>query len=582
MTQQHRFPTEVFQETEGIEWNNLENIKKDDWEFLASSNISARGKAKTIVAKNFNFNIPNNAEIDQIAVFIDYKINSSLNPILLDPPTVELNIKDKSVKLNFNEIPNINSGEHAVGFIGDVLEDITPSDLDEMFIKLTFPENKTDNEGILYLDYIKVRVDSNEELFIISSGESNLFFPTKAQPIKKAVGDVIRYSIYFRNATGVPSDQQEVKFFIPDAFEIEKYYFRSSTQTADNDDLKDVFDVENKIWYPNLKENPLSRIRLYLKCVKEGDYTIHAFNKEAGSTKKFHVEVHDKDFEAPICKFDETTNIWAIEQEDNEKFRELNKETVIKVDNVSVEFELAKERVDNLKEYTIRWLKRDIPPKSYFKALDNISFEIKKGERVGLIGFNGAGKSTLLKVLSGVLKPQAGKTTINGKIAPLLELGAGFDENYNGRENIYLNGAILGYSKEYLDSKYDEIVKFSELGDFIETPIKNYSSGMKAKLGFSIATAVNPEILILDEVLSVGDVKFQKKSENKIKYLMRSGTTVFLVSHSVATIRDICTRVIWLDHGKVVMEGDVDTVCEEYIKAAKTASEEQLRNLEIF
>ena len=254
---------------------------------------------------------------------------------------------------------------------------------------------------------------------------------------------------------------------------------------------------------------------------------------------------------------------------------------MIEVNNVSREFDKAQEKVDNLKEYVIKWIKRDLKPKTKFKALSNISFTVNKGERVGIIGFNGAGKSTLLKILSGVLRPNTGSIHINGKVAPLLELGAGFDHNYSGRENVFLNGAILGYSKEFLESKYEEIVEFSELDEFMELPIKNYSSGMIAKLGFAVATLVEPEILILDEILSVGDVRFQKKSGDKLKSMMNTGTTVLLVSHSVGTIRSMCNRVIWLDQGKIVMDGLTRDVCDAYVEAAKKASAEELENLEI-
>lgn len=260
---------------------------------------------------------------------------------------------------------------------------------------------------------------------------------------------------------------------------------------------------------------------------------------------------------------------------------EVSNEIIMDVKHIDMRFDLSKERVDNLKEYVIKAIKHDLPPKDNFKALDDVSFTVHKGERLGVIGFNGAGKSTLLKILSGVMKPTEGDVIVNGNVAPLLELGAGFDHNYSGSENIFLNGAILGYKKEFLETKYDEIVEFSELEEFIDVPIKNYSSGMIAKLGFSIATIVEPDILILDEVLSVGDVKFQKKSANKIKSLMKSGVTVVLVSHSVSTIRKICNKAIWLDHGELLMYGDVDEVCDAYVDAASKASAEELHNLNL-
>ena len=189
---------------------------------------------------------------------------------------------------------------------------------------------------------------------------------------------------------------------------------------------------------------------------------------------------------------------------------------------------------------------------------------MKKGETLGLIGRNGAGKSTMLKVISGILKPTEGSVVCRGNVVPMLELGSGFDFDLTGRENIFLNGAILGYSKEFLHEKYDEIVEFSELGQFIEVPIRNYSSGMLARLAFSIATVVNPEILIVDEILSVGDAAFQEKSKKRMLELMGGGTTVLFVSHSLEQIREMCNRVVWLEHGNVKMVGAAAEVCDVY------------------
>lgn len=240
----------------------------------------------------------------------------------------------------------------------------------------------------------------------------------------------------------------------------------------------------------------------------------------------------------------------------------MGKEALI-VDNVSMKFNLSSEKVDNIKEYIIKSIKHQI---SYdeFWSLRNVSFTMNKGERMGILGLNGAGKSTLLKVISGVYKPTEGKVIRHGKVVPLLELGAGFDQQYTGKENIFLYGTVLGYTKGYLEEKYDEIVEFSELGKFIDVPIKNYSSGMKSKLGFSIATISNPDILILDEVLSVGDAKFRKKSEAKIMQLMEGGTTVLFVSHSLAQVRRICDRAMILDHGTLKAIGGIDEISNQY------------------
>ena len=256
-------------------------------------------------------------------------------------------------------------------------------------------------------------------------------------------------------------------------------------------------------------------------------------------------------------------------------------EVAIKVENVSMDFKVSKDKIDTFKEYFIRTVKRNKNPTKTIHALKNISFEITKGDRVGIIGFNGAGKSTLLKLLACVYYPTEGSITTKGKIAPLLELGAGFDMNYTGKDNIFLNGAFLGYPEEFLKEKYDEILEFSELGDAINYHVKTYSSGMRAKLGFSIATIVEPDILIIDEILSVGDIKFRRKSADKIKSLINSGITVLLVSHSVSQIRDLCNKAIWIDDGELKMMGNVNEVCDEYIKASTRATSEQLENLDL-
>ena len=243
----------------------------------------------------------------------------------------------------------------------------------------------------------------------------------------------------------------------------------------------------------------------------------------------------------------------------------MSKQPAIIVDNVSMKFNLSKEKVDSLKDYIIKSIKKEIKYNEFW-ALQNVSFTVERGDRVGILGLNGAGKSTLLKVIAGVFKPTEGSVTKHGKMVPLLELGAGFDQQYTGKENIYLYGAMLGYSKEFIDEKYDEIVKFSELKDFIDVPIKNYSSGMKSRLGFSIATVVSPKILILDEVLSVGDAKFRKKSEKKVLSMFDSGVTVLFVSHSLAQVQRICNKAMILEKGKLIAYGDIDTISKQYEK----------------
>lgn len=246
----------------------------------------------------------------------------------------------------------------------------------------------------------------------------------------------------------------------------------------------------------------------------------------------------------------------------------MDKDVAISVKNVTMSFNLNKEKVDNLKEYVIKLVTKKLEYKKFY-ALNDISFEVKKGEHLAIMGLNGAGKSTLLKTIVGVYKPVQGSVETQGVIAPLLELGAGFDPNYSGEENIYLYGAILGYDRNYIKSKFDEIVEFSELGKFIKVPVKNYSSGMRARLGFSIATAVEPDVLILDEVLSVGDAGFKKKSLAKIQSLFESGVTVLFVSHSIDQVKSICDKAILLEHGKIIAQGTVDEVIPVYEEKTK-------------
>ena len=239
---------------------------------------------------------------------------------------------------------------------------------------------------------------------------------------------------------------------------------------------------------------------------------------------------------------------------------------MIELKNVSMKFNLGIEKNFSIKQAFVNFFsfKHKKKKKEYFWALEDISFKVNKGEVVGLIGSNGAGKSTLLKIVSGVMKPTKGSVTVNGVISPMIELGAGFDQELTARENIFLNGAILGYSKAFLESKFDEIVEFSELKDFLDVPVKNFSSGMTAKLAFSIATIVNPEILIVDEILSVGDIKFQEKSKNKMLEMIKGGTTVLYVSHSLSSIKELCDKVVWIEHGKMIKMGETKKICEEY------------------
>lgn len=238
-------------------------------------------------------------------------------------------------------------------------------------------------------------------------------------------------------------------------------------------------------------------------------------------------------------------------------------EPIIKVENVSMCFNLSTEKHESLKEYFLALVKGKLHYDEFY-ALKNVSLDIMPGDFYGLVGLNGSGKSTLLKTIAGVYKPTTGKVTVKGAIAPLIELGAGFDMDLTARENIYLNGTVLGYSPKYIDEKFDEIVEFSELQNFLDVPLKNYSSGMVARIAFAIATATKPDILIADEILSVGDYRFQEKCENRMKELMSGGTTVILVSHSIEQVRRMCNKVTWLEKGNVIMTGPTEEVCRAY------------------
>ena len=245
----------------------------------------------------------------------------------------------------------------------------------------------------------------------------------------------------------------------------------------------------------------------------------------------------------------------------------MNNETyAVKVDHATVRFNMASEKIDNLKEYVVKLVKRELMFKE-FLALKDVSFEVKKGEAWGIIGVNGSGKSTLLKLICGILKPYKGTATVHGSMAPLIELGAGFEGDLTASENIYLNGAVLGYDKHFMQAHFDEIVDFAELWDFLEMPIKNYSSGMAARLGFAIATVVRPDILICDEVLSVGDYAFQQKCEKRLNEMRENGTTLLYVSHSMKSVKEVCDHALWLQKGSVVDMGDVEEVTEKYIDA---------------
>lgn len=302
-----------------------------------------------------------------------------------------------------------------------------------------------------------------------------------------------------------------------------------------------------------------------------GNEEFNASKEKIIIKKKGKAEIEQENYE-----LEKMEKLIAYEKQQKE-FEKGQDNIAIELKHVSLSFKIGNDKIDNLKEYVIRTINRTKEKKRNFKATDDVSFKIYKGEKVGLIGYNGAGKSTLLKIISGVYTPDEGEVIINGNIAPLLSLGAGFDKNFSGRENIFLNGSILGYNEKFLRSKYDEIVEFSELGDFINFPVKNYSKGMLSKLGFSIATVVDPDILILDEVLGVGDVNFRKKSRERLQSLMESNTTVLFVSHSIGDIRTICQKAIWIEKGKIREIGESNEICDKYLAEAENASSDEIK-----
>ena len=310
-----------------------------------------------------------------------------------------------------------------------------------------------------------------------------------------------------------------------------------------------------------------------------GNYTI---KQNDDLTKQKNIHIQNTEFED--ASFDEQRSHQQKQDVDEiigDIIPDYNKKISIELKNVNLTFDLDAEQVDTLKEQVIMKLKGKKTEKKELHVLKDINFKIHQGEKVGIIGFNGAGKSTLLKVICGIYPPDEGEVFTSGNISPFLSLGLGFDSRYTGRKNIFLNGAVLGYDKEFLKKKEQDIIDFTELGEFIDVPIKNYSSGMRAKLGFAIATMVEPDILVIDEVLGVGDAKFKKKSKDKMKSLMDGNTTVLLVSHSIGSIRSICTKAIWIDNGEVKEIGEVNKVCDHYIAAAENATYEQLRNIEL-
>lgn len=332
--------------------------------------------------------------------------------------------------------------------------------------------------------------------------------------------------------------------------------------------IKDELSIDEKKWI-HIGDNIHSDVYIpqslgitaaYYRCPR--DWFFMQRDKEHRKKEEelntiLQVEVLDDSIEYSQKIAREINNLYT------QKYVQLERK-IISVNNVSMMFNMSAEKVDNIKEYVIKFLKKELHFQEFW-ALKNISFDVYSGEKIGLVGLNGSGKSTMLKIVSGVLSPTNGKVNVDGIIAPLIELGAGFDIELSAKENIYLNGAILGYSNKEMDEYYDYILDFSELRKFEHVAIKNFSSGMTARLGFAIATCHKPDILIIDEILSVGDFEFQKKCHRRMEELTEGGTTVLFVSHSAQDIINMCDRAIWLDHGELVEEGEAQFIVEKYL-----------------
>lgn len=403
----------------------------------------------------------------------------------------------------------------------------------------------------------------------MSEEENNNKIKTQIIP---AIHNTVSFRTFLKTEDNEPISGEKVKyiFYKKNGEKISEYDRTSNENGMTHITLNISSDVYIKVIYKGNSQYEKKELLSYKTKPTQEDKDLKKGNSHQKKIASEKSEEKKRKRQEKIKEFNEHQKDLEEAQNDN---------IAIELKNVTLSFKVGKDKIDNIKEYVIRTIKRNKEKKTIFKATDDVSLKIYKGEKVGLIGFNGAGKSTLLKIISGVYTPDEGEVNINGNIAPLLSLGAGFDKNYSGRENIFLNGAILGYNEEFLKSKYDEILEFSELEDFIDLPVKNYSSGMLSKLGFSIATIVKPDILILDEVLGVGDVNFKKKSRKKLNSLIKSNITVLLVSHSIKEIRSICEKAIWIDKGKVREIGEVNQVCDNYLKAAKNASKDKTKKI---
>lgn len=456
----------------------------------------------------------------------------------------------------------------------------TTQEIDEKF-----QHNRFKNIRVFAPDCEMEFNDENSFTAQILDGQNNPIVNQEAviQIIHKKYKIVTDEEGYIRLPIGLQPKEYTFKVFYPVDEEYVPKALPKLTIYKEGEKPQDTGEITTKLYAPDML--------IYSK--DEPDYLVRLYDSEDNpiSGEKIKIEVENQVYEKITDEkgfasldleleqgiynvkttYDGSEKYCGVSKESQleVKTRDIDKEVMIELEHVAMEFKTSNDKIDTLKEYIIRTIKRNKTESKKIRILDDVSFKIYKGERVGILGFNGAGKSTLLRIIAGIYEPSEGNININGKIAPLLELSAGFDKNYTGKNNIFLNGALLSIDENFLKEKYDEIVEFSELGEHINYPIKNYSSGMGAKLGFSIATLINPEILIIDEILSVGDIKFRQKSYEKIKSLMQEGVTVLLVSHSISQIRNICDKCIWIENGRVYMEGDCEDVCEAYIKRAK-------------
>ena len=456
---------------------------------------------------------------------------------------------------------------------------------DEYTIDSKFSSNRFKNIKI-YAPNLEMKHKEGAYSAQIFDGESN---PIKNKSLIFEVNGVkYEYTTDENGYASIPINLNRGKYDIETYFPANEEYaprvLAKLNVIRKSEIIEDEFEgLNTKLYAPNMivysKDEPDYCVRLLDKednpIVGEkimfnfNDETFERITDEEGFAS-FEYELTQDKYEIETI-FEGTDKYDAVsrESEIEVKTRNIDRPVMIDVEHLAMEFKVSKDKIDTLKEYVIRTIKRNKKDSKKVRILDDVSFKIYEGERVGILGFNGAGKSTLLRIISGIYEPTEGNININGKIAPLLELSAGFDKNYTGKNNIFLNGALLSMDEDFLKEKYDEIVEFSELGEYINYPVKNYSKGMKAKLGFSIATLIQPEILIIDEILAVGDIKFKQKSSEKIKSMMQEGVTVLLVSHSINQIRKICDRCIWLENGTVYMEGETKKVCDAYVKKAK-------------